>query len=53
MKIALTMMNFMKLKFVALNISRKNYVFWILDCEIYFDAMNHRVMIKEENQVSL
>ena len=47
------MSNLTKLEFVALKISRKNYLSWILDADIHLDAMNLRVMIKEGNQASL
>ena len=44
---------FTKLKFVALDISKKNYIFWILDVEIHLDAMNLGAIIKEGNQAFL
>ena len=44
---------FTKLKFVALDISKKNYIFWILDVEIHLDAMNLGTTIKVGNQASL
>ena len=47
------MSNLTKLKFVALDISGKNYLSWILDAEIHLDAMNFGVMIKEGNQAPL
>ena len=47
------MSNLTKLKFVALKISRKNYLSWILDVEIHLDVMNLGVTIKEGNQSSL
>ena len=47
------MSNLTKLKFVALNISGKNYLSWILDVEIHLDVMNLEVTIKEGNQTSL
>ena len=47
------MSNITKLEFVALDISRKNYLSWILDAEIHLDAMNLRATIKERNQASL
>ena len=34
------MTNITKLKFVALDISGKNYLSWILDAEIHLDAIN-------------
>ena len=47
------MLNLTKLEFVALDISRKNYLSWILDVEIYLGAMNLGAMIKEGNQAFL
>ena len=42
-----------KLEFVALDISGKNYLSWILDAKIHLDVMNLRATIKERNQASL
>ena len=39
------MSNLAKFEFVALDISSKNYLFWILDVEIHVDA------IKLENTI--
>ena len=47
------MSNLTKLEFVALDISGKNYLSWILNVEIQLDAMNLGATIKEENQASL
>ena len=47
------MSNLTKLKFVALDISRKNSLSWIIDVEIHLDAMNLGATIKEGNQASL
>ena len=47
------MSNLTKLKFVALNISGKNYLSCIRDAKIHLDAMNLGAMIKEGNQASL
>ena len=47
------MSNLAKLEFVALNISGKNYLSWVLDVEIHLDAMNLENTIKEENDASL
>ena len=47
------MSNLTKLEFVALDISGKNYISWILDAEIHLNAMNFGATIKEENQASL
>ena len=44
---------FTKLKFVALDISRKKYLSWILNAEIHLDAMNLGATIKKGNQASL
>ena len=41
------MSNLTKLEFVNLDISRKNYLSWILDAEIHLDAMNLGNTIKE------
>ena len=46
------MSNITKLEFVALDISGKNYLSWILDAEIHLDAMN-RNTIKVGNIASL
>ncbi|POO00936.1 hypothetical protein TorRG33x02_031190, partial [Trema orientale] len=46
------MTNLTKLKFVALEISGKNYLAWTLDTEIHFDAMNLGKTIKEGNDAS-
>ena len=47
------MSNLTKLEFVALDISGKNFLSWILDAEIHLDAMNLGHTIKEGNQASL
>ena len=41
------------LNFIALDISGKNYLSWILDAEINLDATNLGEIIKEGNQRSL
>jgi hypothetical protein len=46
------MSNLTKLEFVALDISGKNYISWILDVEIHLEAMNLGDTIKDSNQVS-
>ena len=46
------MSNITKLEFVALDISGKNYLSWILDAGIHLDAMNLGATIKEGNQAS-
>ena len=46
------MINITKLEFVALDISSKNYLSWILDVEIHLDAMNLGNTIKEGNTAS-
>jgi ferritin len=46
------MSNLTKLKFVALDISGKNYLSWILDAEIHLEVMNFRDIIKNGNQAS-
>ncbi|XP_059629878.1 uncharacterized protein LOC132272807 [Cornus florida] len=47
------MSNLTKLEFVALDISGKNYLSWILDAEIHLDAMNLGERIEEKNNASL
>ena len=47
------MLNITKLEFVALDISGKNYLSWILDVELHLDAMNLGATIKQGNQTSL
>ena len=47
------MSNLTKLEFVALDISRKNYLSWILNVEIHLNAVNMRNTIKEGNQASM
>ena len=47
------MLNLIKLEFMALDISGKNYLSWILNAKIHLDAMNLRATIKEDNQTSL
>ena len=37
-----------KLEFVALDISRKNYLSWIIDAEIHLTAINLRNIIKKK-----
>jgi hypothetical protein len=46
------MSNLTKLEFVALDISGKNYLSWILDAEIHLEAMNLGDIIKDGNQAS-
>ena len=47
------MSNLAKLEFVALNISGKNYLSWVLDVEIHLESMNLGNTIKEGNDASL
>ncbi|XP_059636158.1 uncharacterized protein LOC132278382 [Cornus florida] len=47
------MSNLTKLEFVALDISGKNYLSWILDAKIHLDAMGLGNTIKEENDALL
>ncbi|XP_042465820.1 uncharacterized protein LOC122048296 [Zingiber officinale] len=49
----LTLSNLSKLEFVALDISGKNYLSWILDAEIHLDAMDLGDSIKDGNKESL
>jgi len=46
------MENLTKLEFIALDISGKNYLSWVLDAEIHLSSMNLGDTIKEENQAS-
>ncbi|XP_059311187.1 uncharacterized protein LOC132062667 [Lycium ferocissimum] len=46
------MANLTKLEFVALDISGKNYLSWVLDLEIHLDAMGLGDTIKENNKAS-
>ncbi|XP_060202634.1 uncharacterized protein LOC132631051 [Lycium barbarum] len=46
------MANHTKLEFVALDISGKNYLSWVLDAEIYLDPMGLGDTIKENNKAS-
>ena len=46
------MSNLTKLEFVALDISGKNYLSWILDVEIHLEAMNLGDTIKDGNKAS-
>ena len=46
------MSNLTKLEFVALDISGKNYLSWILDAEIYLTSINLGETIKEGNEES-
>ena len=47
------MSNLAKLEFVALDISGKNYLSWVLDAKIHLDTMNLGNTIKEGNDASL
>ena len=47
------MSNLTKLEFVAFDITRKNYLSWILDAKIHLDAMDLGDKIKEGNKASL
>ncbi|XP_068319499.1 uncharacterized protein [Pyrus communis] len=46
------MMNLAKLDFVALDITRKNFLTWVVDTKIYLEARNLGETIKEENNAS-
>jgi hypothetical protein len=46
------MSNLTKLEFVALDISGKNYLSWILDIEIHLEAMNLGETIRDGNDKS-
>ena len=47
------MSNLTKLEFVALDLSGKNYLSWVLNVEIHLNAMGLRDTIKEENNESM
>ena len=47
------MPNLMKLEFVALDISGKNYLSWILDVEIHLTAMNLSNTIQEKKKLGI
>jgi len=44
--------NFKFVEFVTLDITRKNYLYWVLNVEIHLDAMGIDDTIKEINKVS-
>ncbi|KAH0683185.1 hypothetical protein KY289_020937 [Solanum tuberosum] len=46
------MSNLSKLEFLALDISGKDYLSWVLDAEIHLDAMDLAYTIQEKNQAS-
>ena len=46
------MSNLAKLEFVALDITGKNYLSWVLDAEIHLDANGLGDTIKEGNKAS-
>ena len=46
------MANLAKLDFVALNITGKNYLTWVVDTKIHLEAINLRETIREENSTS-
>ncbi|XP_070047013.1 uncharacterized protein [Nicotiana tomentosiformis] len=46
------MTDIMKRKFVALEISGKNYMTWVLDAKIHLDAMGLGDAIKDKNKAS-
>jgi len=46
------MTDIMKRKFVALEISGKNYMTWVLDAEIHLDAMGLGDAIKDKTKAS-
>ena len=45
--------NIAKREFVALDISRKNYLSWVFNAKIHLEAKNLRETIKENNNSSL
>jgi hypothetical protein len=46
------MKNLAKLKLLALDITSKNYLSWVLDAKIYMDAMGLGDTIKDGNEAS-
>ncbi|KAM1080156.1 hypothetical protein ACFX1Q_015619 [Malus domestica] len=46
------MANLAKLNFVALEITRNNYLTWVVDTKIHLEARNLGETIKEENNAS-
>lgn len=50
--IVFTMSNLSKLEFVALDITGKNYLSWVLDAEIHLDAKGLGNTIIQRNEVS-
>ena len=46
------MSNLSKLKFLALDISGKNYLSWVLDVKIHLDAMGLQDTIQENDRAS-
>ncbi|KAM2542777.1 hypothetical protein TB2_022167 [Malus domestica] len=46
------MTNLAKLDFVALDITGKNYLTWVMDAKIYLEATNLGETIKEDNNAS-
>ena len=47
------MTNLAKLEFIALDITKKNYMSWILDVEMHLQSMGLIDTIKENNNSSL
>ena len=47
------MSNLAKLEFVALDITGKNFLSWILDVEIHLDANGHGNTITKKNTTSI
>ncbi|XP_059629627.1 uncharacterized protein LOC132272510 [Cornus florida] len=47
------MSNLIKLEFVALDISGKNYLSWIMDAQIHLDVIGLEITIQEKNDASL
>ncbi|GAV75691.1 hypothetical protein CFOL_v3_19169 [Cephalotus follicularis] len=46
------MANIENQKFIALDISRKNYLFWVLDVKLHLSAKKLRHIIEEDNAAS-
>jgi len=47
-----TMTNLVNLEFMALDITGKNYLLWILDAEIHLDVIGLGDTIKDNNETS-
>ena len=46
------MLNLAKLEFISLDITRKNYISWVIDIKMYLESMRLTRTIKERNSIS-